>query len=170
VILRARPVLAFADDAAVTAFAPVNDVVMGGVSEGALVRAGPGVAAFTGRVSFERGGGFASVRAPLPPRALAGAVGLRLRVRGDDRRYRLQCRTGLTSGATAYGAPFRPGLAWTDVDLLFDDFVLRSFGRAIDGPPFTGAEVVSLGLLVGEGQEGPFRLELERIDALEPAA
>jgi len=166
--VRARPLLAFDDDAALAAFTPVNDVVMGGVSEGAVVRAAPGLASFTGRVSLEHGGGFASVRAALAPRALVGAVGLLLRVRGDGKRYRVQCRTGLTSGATAYGAAFTPSADLADVPLHFDDFVLRRFGRAVDGPPFRGADVVSIGLLIGEVEPDAFRLDLARIDALEP--
>lgn len=58
-----RTVLLDFDDAAdVRLWTSVNDVVMGGVSRSEVTQAQPGIARFSGIVSLENSGGFASVR------------------------------------------------------------------------------------------------------------
>ena len=64
----------------------VNDGVMGGISSGRMRPVGDDVAAFSGHVSLENNGGFASVRTVLEPGDLSAFAGLALRVRGDGRR------------------------------------------------------------------------------------
>ena len=54
--------LDFSDDADIALFQPIDDVVMGGVSRSSFGRAAPGIARFSGCVSLENSGGFASVR------------------------------------------------------------------------------------------------------------
>lgn len=46
----------------VASWQPVNDVIMGGISESRIVEQNEPYATFTGTVSLESGGGFASVR------------------------------------------------------------------------------------------------------------
>jgi hypothetical protein len=41
------------------------------------------------------------------------------------------------------------------------DFVARFRGRLVEAPPLRLADVRGFGLLIGEGQAGPFRVELE---------
>jgi hypothetical protein len=41
------------------------------------------------------------------------------------------------------------------------DFVARCRGRLVVAPPLRLADVRAFGLLIGEGQSGPFRVELE---------
>ncbi len=52
----------FADPSTVALWNPINDGVMGGVSSSQMRHDPAGHAVFTGRVSFENNGGFASVR------------------------------------------------------------------------------------------------------------
>ena len=68
----------------------VNDGVMGGVSQGQMVAIDSGLR-FQGRLSLENNGGFASTRR-LFGGDLAGAGGVRLRVKGDGRRYQFRVR------------------------------------------------------------------------------
>ena len=52
----------FSSEGAVEEWISINDVVMGGISTGGLERTPEGTAVFSGNVSLERNGGFASVR------------------------------------------------------------------------------------------------------------
>jgi monofunctional biosynthetic peptidoglycan transglycosylase len=137
----------------------VNDVVMGGVSESTFepVEAG---AAFSGTVSLERGGGFASVRAPESTYDLSGADGLRYRLRGDGRRY--WCTVYTTpGGSVSYRAPIEPPERWTTLDVPFGDLVpYRRGTRQPDAPAFAPAQVRTIGFLIADEQAGPFRLEV----------
>ncbi|KAK4532911.1 hypothetical protein CCYA_CCYA14G3768 [Cyanidiococcus yangmingshanensis] len=109
---------------------PVDDVVMGGVSSSALSFPSRGVGRFTGTVSTENFGGFASVRT-LPFRAplnLQGYDGFELLVRGDGKRYKFIVRCDDRWDGIAYACSFdtkdsRATTAWQRVRLPFERFV-----------------------------------------------
>lgn len=137
----------------------VNDVVMGGVSESTFEPTEAG-AAFTGTVSLERGGGFASVRAPESTYDLSGADGLQYRLRGDGKRYWCTVYTA-PGGSVSYRAPIEPSERWTTVDVPFADLVpYRRGTRRPDAPSFAPAQVRTIGFLIADEQAGPFRLEV----------
>ena len=138
----------------------VNDGVMGGHSSGALVPC-TGGAAFTGRVSFEDGGGFASVRASRRDWPTAGARGFALQVRGDGgrSRYTLRGEDGIQ-----YQAGFTGGADWATIELPLADFVPRHRGRTLAGaPPLVPGAIRTLGFLIADRQSGPFQLEIASI-------
>ncbi len=157
----------FADPAHVDAWEWVGDPVMGGVSTGALVGLAGGVAAFTGTVSLAHGGGFASVRSAPGVFDLSGYEGILLDVRGDGRTYKLSIRTDPWFDAVAYQVrfPTRPG-ARDEHRISFAAFRPTWRGRPVPGaPPLEPARIASFGLVVGDGQGGPFRLEIAAIRA-----
>jgi monofunctional biosynthetic peptidoglycan transglycosylase len=136
----------------------INDNVMGGRSRSRLLSTAMGLL-FEGNVSLDNGGGFASFRAPLrvPPDATA----LQLAVRGDERRYRFVLRMDPGSGATQYQAPFVAPRSWTTLRFVAEDFLARFRGRPVRAPPLRLADIQAFGLLIGDGQSGPFQVELE---------
>ena len=149
-------------DPGAPAWFPVNDGVMGGVSNGTLTVTEQGTGRFAGEVSLENGGGFASVRTMLPEPELEGAQGIVLKVRGDGRRYRLRLRTDAAFDGVAYQASFatEPD-AWREVALPLADFRPVFRGRpAPDAPPLRPADVRQLGLMIADKQAGPFALEI----------
>ncbi len=147
----------------------VNDGVMGGVSRGAL-RAGdePGTAVFEGVLSLENRGGFASVRTPIPIGSLAAAHSIRLRVRGDGRRYQLRLRRGREWDGVSFTAAFAPPAGeWREVELPLDTFTPTYRGYRPQVPPMDAGEVGQLGFLVADRQAGEFALEIAWIEAVE---
>jgi NADH dehydrogenase [ubiquinone] 1 alpha subcomplex assembly factor 1 len=155
----------FTDPAHVAAWEPVNDAVMGGVSSGALL-ACPGGAAFSGHVSLEHGGGFASVRTGPRCWPTAGAVALRLTARGDGRRYKLTLRADDRFDGIQYQAGFVAAADWRPVLLPLADFVASFRGRPQPAAlPLEATKIRTLGLMIGDRQEGPFRLEVARLEA-----
>ena len=91
------PVILFAlDDAtAVAAWTTVDDPVMGGKSTSSI-RFGDGGLDFSGTISLENNGGFASARSPQDPdlgRRAAGATSLRVHAVGDGKTYLLKVST-----------------------------------------------------------------------------
>jgi NADH dehydrogenase [ubiquinone] 1 alpha subcomplex assembly factor 1 len=160
-------VVDFANPADVGAWSAIDDVVMGGVSSSALVASGEGTAIFTGEVSLEHGGGFASVRSPSTRRALGWRRGLRVRFRGDGHRYKLRVRTSADFEGIAYQIPFvtQPGL-WSTAELAFLDFVPVLRGRVVpDASPLDPGAILSFGFLISDRQAGRFRLEMAWIEA-----
>jgi monofunctional biosynthetic peptidoglycan transglycosylase len=143
----------------------VDDVVMGGVSQSGFDLAEPGIARFSGRVSLERGGGFASVRTRPRDWDTAGATAFVMRVRGDGRTYKLTARNSDGFDGIQYQARFTPPAGeWTEVRLPIASFVPTFRGRALAGvPPLDPAEVRALGFMVSDKQAGPFELLIDRI-------
>ena len=145
----------------------VNDGVMGGRSSGSLRLSGDGTGVFEGDLSLENDGGFASVRTEIPEGTLSGLSRLLLRVRGDGRRYQLRLRMSSTLGGIAYVSSFdtAPG-AWRVVEAPAGAFEPSFRGeRPGDAPPLRFPNVRQIGLMLVDGQEGPFRLEIDWIGA-----
>ena len=69
----------------------VNDGVMGGVSRANVYLHSDGYLLFTGEVSTNYGGGFASVRTDYKYWEIGNFEGFILRVRGDGKTYQFRC-------------------------------------------------------------------------------
>jgi hypothetical protein len=145
----------------------VNDDVMGGGSTSQFqVLANSAV--FSGRVSRENNGGFASVRSLSVKHDLGGLDAFVLRVHGDGRIYKFSVRTGAGFDTPLYQCAFTTKRGeWEETRLAFKDFVPTFRGRVLtDVPPLNPAKVTSVGFLIADKQEGPFRLEIGWIKAV----
>jgi len=165
VLLMALTLLDFEDAAEAALWRPVDDVVMGGISSSGLDLAEAGIARFSGRVSLEYNGGFASVRTPPRDWNTAGATAFILRVRGDGHAYKFTLRTGDGFDGIQYQARFTPPAGeWTEVRLPIASFAATFRGRTVaDAPPLDPARVRALGLMISDRQAGPFELLVDRI-------
>jgi len=148
----------------------IGDAVMGGVSRGEARVTSAGALLFTGEVSLENNGGFASIRSLPLPHALAGAAALRLEVKGDGKRYKLNLRTDAGFDGVQYQAAFdAPAGGWQTVTLPLAAFRPTFRGRPQpQAAPLDPARVVTLGLMIADRQAGPFALEVRSITALGP--
>lgn len=150
----------------VTAWEVVNDNVMGGIS-GSRFTLTNGVGVFQGEVSLENNGGFASVRSRSDEYNLDGAQALVIRVRGDGKRYKLTVRTAAGFDGVIYQRGFSTrGGVWEEHRLPLREFVPTFRGRVLsDRPALEAAAIRSVGFLISDKQEGPFRLEVAWIKA-----
>ena len=157
----------FAEDGATTNWHPIDDVVMGGVSQSMLQPYSRGIACFSGVVSLQRGGGFASVRTEPRTWNTAGAHAFVVRCRGDGRHYKFTARTDDGLDGVQYQARFQPPRGeWVEFALPVASFVASFRGRPVTGAgPLDPAKVRQFGLMVSDKQAGPFELLLEWIDA-----
>ena len=117
---------------------------------------------FRGVVSFDNGGGFASIRSPEAAYDLGGCAGLRLRVQGDGKHYKLGLRTDRFFDGISYQAGFSPGNeVWREIELPFLAFIPTHHGqRLTSAAPLDPAKIHSFGLFIAERQNGPFHLEV----------
>ena len=145
----------------------INDGVMGGVSSSRFASSDSGFATFSGELSLENNGGFASVRAALAEGALESRESLILRVRGDGRTYQVRLRTDRRIDGISYMARFETAKnEWQEVRLPLDRFQPTFRGRRPAGaPPLAPAAVQQIGLLLADGTPGEFRLDVAWIRA-----
>ena len=146
----------------------VNDNVMGGRSDGDF-QTPDGELYFAGRTNT-RGGGFSSIRTRMRPVDLSACDGIRVRVKGDGRRYtwRLTTDARVYGREIAYWAQFNTvDGEWRDVDIPFSTFVPRFRGAVLSGPVLDTSRITGMGLMIYDGLDGPFELRLDSVHAYE---
>ena len=144
----------------------VNDDVMGGVSTSRFQVLTNG-AVFSGVVSLENNGGFASVRSSPIRQIVSGLDAFVVRVRGDGRRYKFTVRNDTGFDTPIYQCAFTTKRGeWQEHRLPFKDFVPTFRGRVLtDVSPLNPVKVSSVGFLISDKQDGGFKLELAWIKA-----
>ena len=155
----------FSFDADAQPWTVQNDGVMGGDSEGS-VSIDDGTLTFTGDVVTE-GGGFTSV---LQDRGvdLSDYEGLELRVRGGGRTFEVEVDDGTRDDRgrqVSRRATFETSDQWETVRTAWGAFETSVFGEPHDAAPLDPAAIQAFGLYIIDGQDGPFRLEVDWIRA-----
>lgn len=155
----------FTDRAEAQRWRSVDDAVMGGRSASRMKTTSTGHCMFTGDLSIENNGGFASIRRAVDRGALDGASHVALRVRGDGNTYQLRFRTSRGFNAASYQAEFDTVAGeWINVELELASFELKWRGRSVRNPePLDPSRILGMGLLIANKQVGSFQLELESL-------
>lgn len=150
------------------AWIPVNDGVMGGLSQSSMTVGADSSARFEGRVSLENNGGFASVRCRLRQPPPDSSRLIRLHALGDGHVFKLTLRLDDGFDSINYQVDFLPaGHQWMDIDLASDQFAPTFRGRPVTAPPLTSFEQVrQIGLMIANRQAGAFCLKLRSISFL----
>jgi monofunctional biosynthetic peptidoglycan transglycosylase len=165
-----RPLFDFKQAAAATRWQAVNDGVMGGVSQGAFRLTPAGILEFTGTLSLENNGGFASVRSKPANLGLKSNDTLLIKLKGDGRDYSLNLYINRPLMAFSYRANFATKKdEWLEIRAPLANFVATSFGREVaSAGPVDPAEIIGVGFMLSDKKPGPFRLEIESIQAVSP--
>jgi uncharacterized protein YbjT (DUF2867 family) len=155
----------------------VDDVVMGGVSESGI-RLADGYALFSGNVSTDNSGGFASVRTRNfePSFNLSNYRGIELRVKGDGQRYKLFVRTETRWDGVGYAYSFDTiADEWITIQVPFQDLVPIFRAKTVNDAPLDTTQICSLQLMLSKFEydkalnprfaPGLFSLQVESISA-----
>jgi hypothetical protein len=130
-----------------------TDRVMGGVSDGSMVReivAGQPAIRMRGDVSLENNGGFAQISLDLAPDGQAVDVsawsGLELDVFGNGEEYGVHLRTSdLTRPWQSYRQSFRADPQWRTIPFRFQEFVPHRTDVPLDTRRLRRIGVVAIG-------------------------
>ena len=87
-------------------------------------------------------------------------------MKGDGKRYKLNLRMDGAFDSVQYQGAFTAPTTWSEIEVPFTSFVGRFRGRPVSGaPPLDPARILTFGLLIADGQEGPFVLDVAWIGA-----
>jgi NADH dehydrogenase [ubiquinone] 1 alpha subcomplex assembly factor 1 len=148
---------------------PVNDGVMGGISTSSVViDSERHRLLFSGNLSLENNGGFASIRSHWTPLDLSGYEGIALRVLGDGKIYRFRIVTEETGPEIAYTALFATKKnTWQDIYIPFAEMIPIYRGVAVkEAGSINPASIRSFGLMLADKQQGEFSLEVDQINVI----
>lgn len=146
----------------------VNDGVMGGLSQGTAVLE-QNMLVHTG-VLNTNGGGFSYVGARLPADILTGynRIQIRLNTYGrqyavnfEDSRYMRVAHQALIPNEIPNGTEN----SWQEVFIDFDQTIPKIFSNRVNSKPFLAGSIDELNFILGDGINGPFRMELDWVKA-----
>ena len=143
-----------------------NDNVMGGQSQGRFQVASDELI-FSGNTNTD-GGGFSSIRTHPLQLDLSDRSGIRVKVKGDGRRYtwHLQTDARWRGRSVNYWADFNTSMGEVvSVDIPFTSFVPQFRGFKLDGPELNTRQITQLGLYIYDKNDGPFELVLLSVEA-----
>ena len=143
----------------------VNDDVMGGISQSEMKVQNDGFANFSGSVSPDNNGGFASIRAMIETNSEEKYKGVIIRVKGDGKKYNLRFRTSTNFDGYAYQAKFQTKEeSWIEYKLPFSSFEPTFRGRILSNKPkLESKKIVQFGLLIADYQFGQFSMDIDWI-------
>lgn len=145
-------------------WSPLNDGVMGGLSEGRIQWVGG--LHWEGRTRLDNNGGFSSVRSPWSPYNLNGLKQIVVRCKGTGGPFKLTMERSQRWWMPYIYGSFTPSEAWQDLiidvsDLKWSqaftgDFEAVPIEQSLDG-------VIRLGFMKYDGTAQPFTLEVASI-------
>ncbi len=140
----------------------IDDVVMGGKSNGnfSINDAGHGI--FVGNISLENNGGFSSVRYRIDHKNVEGFTKVTLRIKGDGNLYQFRIKTS-KSDYYSYVAEFNTTSDWEIVEIPFNTMYPAFRGQRLDAPNYPGKSIEEIAFLIGNKKPGSFKLEIDKV-------
>jgi NADH dehydrogenase [ubiquinone] 1 alpha subcomplex assembly factor 1 len=142
-----------------------NDDVMGGVSTSKISAGEDDALIFSGKVSLENNGGFASLQSPADDYNFSAYQGFLLKVKSDGKIYSLSFRQTKYFTGYNYTQKFQTEKDyWQIFKLPFKDFNLKYYGKEVSNfePPDI-SNIKQISILISDKQQGPFKIEIEWI-------
>lgn len=141
----------------------LDDVVMGGRSDGKMLLSDEGHGIFTGAVSLENNGGFSSVRLNLETLDASKHDKIVLRIKGDGKSYQLRVKPRREMAFSYVHAFDTQDGEWAEIELTMADFFPTFRGQRLNMENFDGSQIEELGILIGNKKAEDFRLLIDWI-------
>lgn len=153
----------FTKDADLNNWKIVDDVVMGGRSEGDFLITEDGYGNFTGNVSLENNGGFSSVRYVFDKMNLSDYSKIVIKIKGDGKNYQFRIKEN-SSDYYSYIRSFSTSGEWEEIEIELKDMYPSFRGRKLDRPNFQGKSIEELAFLIANYKAEQFNLLIDTIE------
>ncbi|MGY8945528.1 MAG: CIA30 family protein [Flavobacteriales bacterium] len=144
----------------------VNDNVMGGISNSTMYINQKQNLIFSGEVSLDNNGGFASCRLGIEKVNLNGIESFKMRVKGDGKTYKF--RLSERYGSTNYSSNFKTkNGTWLNIEIPLKNLkpmFMGYYSRSL--PKLEIKNIRSIGFQISDKQEGKFNLEIMLVQAV----
>lgn len=140
----------------------VDDVVMGGRSDGDFYVNSNGHGVFEGSVSLENNGGFSSVRYDIRPLRLQQQTKALIRLKGDGKRYQFRVKSSNTD-RHSYITHFETTGEWQTIEVDLKAMYPSWRGRRLNMDDYPAERLASISFLISNKKAEDFHLEIDRI-------
>jgi NADH dehydrogenase [ubiquinone] 1 alpha subcomplex assembly factor 1 len=141
----------------------IDDVVMGGQSNGKFSIDGDGNGVFQGAVSLENNGGFSSVRYQFEEMSVTKNSKILIRLKGDGKEYQFRIKDK-SNTSYSYITTFKTSGDWQTVEIKLSDLYPSFRGQKLNLPHFEAASFEEIVFLIGNGKNESFKLMLDKIE------
>ncbi|WP_339333675.1 MULTISPECIES: CIA30 family protein [unclassified Croceitalea] len=140
----------------------VDDVVMGGRSNGDFTLTEDGYGKFSGKVSLENNGGFSSVRYDMETLKVNPKNIIKIRLKGDGKNYQFRIKAR-QSDYYSYITNFKTTGDWQTIAFTLGNLYPTFRGRRLDLPNFDKNTIEEIRFLIGNKKPQEFKLLLKSI-------
>ena len=140
----------------------VDDVVMGGQSNGDFSLNTEGYAVFSGAVSTANNGGFSSLRHRFEKLDVSKFKVIKIRLKGDGNKYQFRVKPNQFN-QYSYTTYFQTSTEWETIEIKLTDLIPTFRGRILDMDNYKGNELEELGFLIGNKKNQEFKLIIDNI-------
>lgn len=140
----------------------VDDVVMGGVSNSSFEISEQGNAVFSGNVSLDNNGGFASLRHVFQKLDMGSFQTIAIRLKGDGLRYQFRVKSSRNE-RHSYTYYFDTSGSWQWIEIPLSEMYPNWRGRRLTYPNYPAETLEEIGILIGNGKPEVFSLEIDKI-------
>lgn len=141
----------------------VNDGVMGGISSSSIEITAEGHGLFSGKVSTQNNGGFASVRCSLSAIEITDKTKVCLRIKGDGKNYQFRIKEDKNT-YYSYITTFSTSGEWETISIDLNDFYPSFRGRKLSQSNFNHDIIKQVSFLIANKKNESFKLEIDKIE------
>ena len=140
----------------------IDDVVMGGQSNGSFKINENGHGAYTGNVSLKKNGGFSSLHYYFDTIHIEQYSKFLIKIKGDGKTYQFRVKNKQTN-RHSYIFQFSTNQDWQTIEIPFNKMSAAFRGRQLEIPNFEGVEMEEIAFLIGNKKEENFKLLIDSI-------
>ncbi len=152
----------FNTDSSIENWRILDDVVMGGRSDGHFKINSDGHGEYTGNVSLENNGGFSSLRYYFDTLNSSEYTKFKLRIKGDGKTYQFRVKDSQYN-RYSYIYTFETTEDWQTVEIEFEKMYASFRGYRLDIPNFKGDQMTEIAFLIGNKKKESFKLIIDSI-------
>ena len=153
----------FNNNANISDWKIVDDVVMGGRSNGTFKIDSDGNGVFSGEVSLENNGGFSSVQYLFEKINTTRDSKVIIRLKGDGKEYQFRIKNNRNT-YYSYITNFKTSGDWENIIINLKDLYPSFRGQTMNIPNFAGSSIEEIVFLIGNKKKESFNLILDKIE------
>lgn len=162
-LIQSQLIFDFNHNSNITDWNIVDDVVMGGRSNGKFKIDNDGNGVFSGDVSLENNGGFSSVRYQFEKINTTKDSKVIIRLKGDGKEYQFRIKNNRNT-YYSYITSFKTSGNWETIVFNLKDLYPSFRGQTMNIPNFTGNSIEEIVFLIGNKKNESFNLILDKIE------
>lgn len=140
----------------------IDDVVMGGRSDGNFKINEQGHGEFTGAISLRNNGGFSSLRYNFKTVNSSKFSKFVIRIKGDGKVYQFRVKDQ-RNNRYSYIYHFTTTTDWQTIEIPFSKMYASFRGYSLDMPNYNGTQMEEIAFLIGNKKEENFKLLIDAI-------